>query len=478
MFPSTVAPRRLAKIGACVLVVFVLLTIALYTQPHLSSSVPTFFKSHRHDHDSVHVIIPSTSTNPGLCKLLISAAVLGYNATTLLNFGDYEWKDEFKQHITKITGTIDYVNSLPPEKQDDLILMLDAFDTWFQLPPEILIKRYHEIVAKAGRFHVDDFGAENIAAHHIRNTVIFGSDKENHPAKRESASYWAVPDAWLPQLVFGPNTDNSTSMYDRPRWLNSGSIMGPAREVRDVCMAALDCYRQRTNIRSDQFHYSQVFGTQSYARRLIKLEYDRARGRSVIEEEEFLKPKSKSGLSRQIPDIAEGMRTEFHIGVDSQSSLVQTGAYSGDYLTWVRNNDSSLYVRERSKHSNPHHHFSLPRELEGYGPIPEGEEGMDPALYRWERLPLATNTASKNIPVVLHVNGKKGYRELWWPRSWFYPFLEQLLQRARDNGLRDKGMHRDALAGAWTLANGTRGWVAWKNVCGEFEDVLVGRAKH
>ncbi|KAF5530868.1 hypothetical protein FNAPI_13452 [Fusarium napiforme] len=64
--------------------------------------------------------------------------------------GSKGWKGG--SHLAKITGTLGYLDSVskpdtPDEnrlEENDIVVLADSYDVWFQLPPEILLKRYHE----------------------------------------------------------------------------------------------------------------------------------------------------------------------------------------------------------------------------------------------------------------------------------------------------------------------------------------------
>jgi hypothetical protein len=427
----------------------------------------------------MHLLIPATSTNIHLCQLMTSAAILGYPAPVLVNWAMPEASDAYVQHLAKVQGVLDYLKSLPEEQQDDLVYMMDGFDAWFQLPADVLVKRYYDVVEKAARINEADFGAANVAQYNIKDTVLFGPDKLCWPIDDKRPACWAVPESWEAKHAFGPDTDHGIIEHNRARWLNSGTIMGPAHEMRDVFAATLDRIHANHTTDSDQFYFAEVFGDQSYERRLKKLDYDRSRMLNVTEDEELLLPPQ----DKYIPEFAEGERSEYFIGMDFESAIWQTVAFYDEYVTVIQHNESSRYVRETSKKINPHHHFALPEDLEGLTPLDDvlapgdsARADMPEALHSWSTVPLATNTISKLPPPVLHFTGKKGYREMWWPRQWFYPYQEQLLARLRANGVKTTGRQRDALAGAWSFTDGRMGWIEWENgLCSQFEATLQSR---
>ncbi|KAI0022418.1 hypothetical protein F4780DRAFT_734134 [Xylariomycetidae sp. FL0641] len=461
----------------------------------------------------LHLLVPATSTNYHLCQLLISAAILGYPAPVLINWGLPEDADEYVQHLAKVEGVLNYTNSLPPEQQDDLIFMLDGYDAWFQLPADVMVKRYYDVVAEAARRHVVDFGAEYVQAHGIRDTVLFGPDKLCWPVDPNRAACWAVPDAHLPERAFGPDTDHGIIEHHRARWLNSGTIMGPVREVRDVFAATLARIHDNFSTNSDQFYFAEVFAAQSYRRKLLKLQRDRELGLDVTQEEQETLPHLND--EREFPSVdlaheeeeggeVEKARYEYFIGLDVDSVMWQTVAFYEDYLTWVRHNVSTQYVLQDSRAINPHHHFVLPEDLVRGSPlaagVPQTAAGNDaeaeadannlpPELATWADLPLLTNTVTKTVPPVVHFTGKKAYRDMWWPKNWFFPYQKQLLARLRGRGLHQvpgdaqdpaapppttaSSQDRLAIAGGWTFYENKLGWVSWDTgLCARYETGL------
>jgi hypothetical protein len=464
--------RRPTKLAVIVFatVAFTCLLLRLYS--------PFSYKLY-HDPTRLHVAVFATSGNYHLCQLHLSAALMGYPALTYLNWQDKEDKDEMKQHLAKLEGAITYLDSLPDYQQDDLVFMLDGFDIWFQLPQEYILKRYHDVVAESHARHVALFGEEMVAKYNIRNTVLFGPDKSCAPAGGDHVSCWAIPESWMPAFSFGPDTDHGRATHNRARWLNSGTIMGPARELRDVFQRALEQEAHSHVTDSDQFYFSHVYGLQSYARRVLKMEYDRSRGCDVAAAEEFLHPKHIEPGKKSIPDLKKEARTEYFIGLDWSSDIFQTTGFYADYIAWIRHNESTPYITDQAqKKGNYHHHFSLPHDLVGKGPLTTQQAvAVDPegGLDSWHNLPLATNTASRSVPPVMHINGKKGYRHLWWPRNWFFPHIEKMLTTFRAAGVRDAGSERDSLAGAWTFLRGDTQWSAWDDLCGAHEERLMGK---
>jgi hypothetical protein len=272
-----------------------------------------------------HLLIPATSTNPDLCKLLLSAQILGYPTPVLINYGDHEEKDAYKQHLGKVEGLLNYLDQIVESDEqydEDLVLIIDGFDVWFQLRPDVLIKRYYEINAAADARAVERYGADLVQEHDIRQTVVFGPDKICWPVDFSRPACWAVPQGTFPETTFGPK---STKKDERDKnvaqWLNSGTIMGPAKDMREVFRATLQDIHERYHGDSDQYYFANIFGDQEFVRL--------SRVPGLVEEaknqsKHLLDWEDRSKGIRVEPLLINRTKTEYHIGIDYSSSMFQT----------------------------------------------------------------------------------------------------------------------------------------------------------
>jgi hypothetical protein len=84
----------------------------------------------------LHLLIPATSSNADLCKLMLSAQVLGYPTPILINYGGLEDPDDpYKSHLAKVQGFLTYLENLETstEYAEDLVTIVDGYDIWFQV---------------------------------------------------------------------------------------------------------------------------------------------------------------------------------------------------------------------------------------------------------------------------------------------------------------------------------------------------------
>jgi hypothetical protein len=128
----------------------------------------------------LHMLIPATSSNTDLCKLLLSAQILRYPTPQLINYGDAEdLEDPYKQHLAKVEGILEYLEKLhaSTEYSQDLVLIIDGYDIFMQLRPDVLIKRYYEVIEAADARTRARHGDTLFHKYDMRQTIIFGPDK-------------------------------------------------------------------------------------------------------------------------------------------------------------------------------------------------------------------------------------------------------------------------------------------------------------
>lgn len=147
---------------------------------------------------------------------------------------------------------------------------------------------------------------------------------------------WAVSNTNLDEYAFGPETSSPLQSRSQPRWLNSGTIMGPARDLKDLFEATLAEIDANHTTDSDQFYLAEIFGKQEFARLQQKSD--------LLEQYKAVRYGDELGdpslqFTRSDANTA-GLRTEYHIGIDYESKMFQTLAFWKQYLTWMRPSDS------------------------------------------------------------------------------------------------------------------------------------------
>ena len=200
--------------------------------------------------------------------------------------------DDGAHILSKITRFLEYLDQLPPERDNDLVLMTDAYDTWFQLRPDVMISRYHHLNKLANKRLRQRLGRGAMRAGGIRQTVIFGASK-TCSSQPHTLGCYPVPEPWTPADMFGGNTDTvmGTTQHSskRPRYLASGYMIGPVSDVKEILRKAQwrvdtspDFDRDLDNgSGSSDFLYhgddtaifAHIFGEQEYQREVLRRNY-------------------------------------------------------------------------------------------------------------------------------------------------------------------------------------------------------------
>jgi len=116
----------------------------------------------------------------------------------------------------KVFGVYEYLTNITDQNaESDLVVMMDALDIWLQLSPKTLIQRFEEL---------NTFG------------VVLGADKACWPNEWESPACQEVPASTLPNGTYGENgeLEESGMPHTRPRWANSGTIIGTVAAMRTL----------------------------------------------------------------------------------------------------------------------------------------------------------------------------------------------------------------------------------------------------
>ena len=380
------------------------------------------------------LVISATNSDPNLCKTIFSATALGYPSPVLIN-----WANEDHSHLIKITGVVEYLEAVTAEdankgdrlSDDDLILMVDGWDVWFQLPPDVLLQRYHEQLRQANaRLRQQWPGpAESMA---MEQTIIFSAQKRCWPLASEGFHLHCdeLPESVLPADVYGPDTDfqdldiNPGHTHNiRPRFLNSGSVIGPVGDLRRFYKRAKEMmdkkFAEGVQRRSDQGMSAEVLGEQEVLR-----QWRRERALSDILSDD-VKGHHDDGSS-----IAS--LYEYHLGLDYAQNLFIPTVFEeqdGDIITL--SNDSLIQSRSQALGISPPRLNGVPADMKDASNPLQKLTAQAQTPLDWADLPLYADFYTTAVPVMLHHNAHKdnlkSRRERWWDRTWYFPHLRELL---------------------------------------------------
>ena len=387
--------------------------------------------------------------------------------------------------------------------------MVDGRDTWFQLPPNIMIARFKTLLGQLNENLRSRYGTvtSDGTARHGRYTekILFGADKLCWQSgdTQHALGCSAIPESSLPDDSWGASTDkDSTGAQNRPRYLNSGTMIGRVGHVRELYDYAMTKAGERTGTRGDQYILSEIFGEQEYQRESARQEHPTPWFDWLSNNIGSFRPTNITGLHM---DTVPGRNYEFGIGVDYSSQLFFTMTHAHQDTEWIQYNDTAALANLQVRHGLPHPKsvvmpldlqrarspFSFPPDSIHHDTDQTGLdlELPDPTYNDWTNLPLAINVHSRKVSPVLHFNGEKSYLDTWWPRMWYHPYAKPLLQKAIENPPALLAKERSlfsriggdepesfwstvtAAGGAWT-DDGE--WLSWDSLCGAYEDEIFG----
>ncbi|KAM3432901.1 hypothetical protein MY4824_006290 [Beauveria thailandica] len=409
------------------------------------------------------VFMAADAPNLSLCKSVMSSVALGYPLPILLN-----WKGEFNRpewhlagsHIAKLESLHAAIEALLADPDDiahddDLAVLVDSYDVWFQLPPSVLIQRYHQINKDADRRIRDQWretwrDRDDFPIAPPKQNIVVTSAKDCHPGPESGShphyDHW--PQSPMPKFMYGPGTDKvSGPLFDsarkykrvRPRCINSGMIMGTMGALRAALVRSkekiAEAERTGRQLWSDQALLGEVIGDQElwreWARHLGATWDGDAAGHPL-----------SGGLHRDVASVAraalrEGKNFEFGIGLDYGFSTIPptcSAEEDGDFVA-LSDHKQVEAASERAGVVDGVRVRGVPTELLDTTP----NAARDAIKYRdplrdiaWGNVPLYTDFFFGTTPVGIHhnayVDNLKVWRiDNWWERMWFHPHLRRLV---------------------------------------------------
>ncbi|GAB1738894.1 hypothetical protein NU219Hw_g3672t2 [Hortaea werneckii] len=487
-----------------------------------------------HKPSQLHLVIPASKEDPNLCKVFLSAAVLGYPAPVVINWGqtfDDPNLVEGGSHLAKIKGVGEYVNSLDSSHDEDLVLMVDGYDIWLQLRPQTLIDRFFEINRKADARIQWELGKEAAEKNGVKQEIIFGCQKRCWPWKPSDPPCYAVPNSTLPEDIYGPGTDTLPDWLEdtqdvnlpgnpfgltRQRFLNSGGAMGTVRAFRKLLDQALKLAEVEGNFGSDQYIFSHIYGDQEVWREAVRRDSaNTAQGKlHRLQPWNGQRDPPKGFHSHFIPEhIAEVRQKaaatedgdyEFGIGVDHESQIVLNTVFAEEDTEWLTFSNTAQLVAAYSAHGvNPAYGAAelsgdIATSLPPYWTFTHESELEGWRNRKWDQVPLLTNVFTGIPPAIIHHNahrdGLKSRRESWWPLTHYHPRARTLLDAYiyapvtpvavsgyDEAGLREwwpyemwKGGGRNGLS---PLGSTDDGWIKFDDICRDHAEELFRDGK-
>lgn len=302
-------------------------------------------------------------------------------------------------------------------------MVVEAYDIWFQLPPQVLLSRYHAANRQANARLAHQWGADKPP---MKQTILVSSQQRCYPPSSSGYDQHcdAVPDSPERPDMYGANTDASPKKFHdmRPRWVNSGNVMGPVGDMKRFLRRAREKVDRGLasglELRSDQGIFGEVFGEQEVWRQW-------RRDWHALDMPSELLATMEEGTA-----LLQG-GFEFHVGLDYSQELFLPTIYKQDDGQFVHLNNESVIARySKDLGVSPVRLQGVPADMKKVrNPLADlvGSKGLD-----WGEMSLYADFFTTAVPVLLHHNawrdGLKERRITYWDRTWFFPYLRPLLE--------------------------------------------------
>lgn len=445
----------------------------------------------------LHVLVPTEGGHGGVCRTLTSAMIAGYPPPTLIGYKhDRQGASPFEHKVDRAVRVRDYLKNNRSVKEHDIVLIVDAEDTYFQLPPHVLVKRFQEILRntnkklrkKYGMTTVEGPNGQRETVQKYRQRVLFSADKECYPNLHFDPGCIAVPQSSLPPDVYGLKTDTAVP-HNRPRWLNPGAMIGQAADLRLIYDEILRTLQQHEHRHVEYRTLTQMFGRQEVLREL-----DRRHSVSAVKEwfYNLIGINEVGNLTHVNVHLETGHRYEFGMGLDYGSQLFFSQHQATNDIKPIRLNNitrSTFLMRENGVPRETR--FLLPKDVAAlHSPFnqtrfaneqttrpaydPELDALPDPRQWSWFNLPLMVNPHSFSMPVLMHLNGDTSHREYWWRSMWYFPAARALLRKYVRSSQGFDAAQSSLLGGQewWDMRGGRGGlwtddenWITISDVC-------------
>jgi hypothetical protein len=367
---------------------------------------------------------------------MLSAVAMGYPMPIVINWGitpeeAFPGRENVGSHQLKISGLLTFLDEMTHEStpeedrltDDDIIVMVDAFDIWFQTPPDVLIRRYHESNRRMNERLLKQWKGkpEDIP---FKQSIVISATKRCWPDDGPSGLYCDdLPDSDLPEDIYGPLTDKDSGDFwatlhnTRPKYINTGNVMGPVGDLRRYVRRVNEklertvALNDKFKFKSDQAFFGNILGEQEIYRKWVLSQDEKA----IADNLPFM-------LSRDL---------EYHVGLDYSQNLCLPTTNEEDDGEFVALGDKA-HIKQKSEELGvtPVRLTGVPEDI-AVSPNPLAILDSLSTTPGWDTLPLYADYFTISVPAMLHHNTNRGEGKArivsWWDRPWFFPYLRDLV---------------------------------------------------
>jgi len=427
--------------------------------------------------------------------------LLNYPPPTVVDL-NRPFKDNDQRERETLLGIKHYIENSKYVRDEDVILIVDGQNSWFQLPSDAIIRQYARVLEDANARLLKQYGVDKNGFQRYNQSIVFGAEKM---CEGDDMACRYAPKSILTANLYGSTEGGDTE--DRPaRYLNSKMVMGPAKDLKVLYQAALrNLDIHRTREQTVQSVLATMFGEQQLRRDAVVKEETKLPVVAGIKD--MLEGTKGSELK---VDLSSAPQYEFAMGLDYTHTLFQPleHAHEDELVALVHRNDTDIadHVHSTSLTKS----LDLPRALNESTPPfwrpdlssknnpspnekPAHIDNLDfkPDLDNlpvrttpWTNLRLVQNTYTGSVPAILLAVANPATANVTWKDMWYSPYKRALLRnyfRAPQSPL---GYHNSLVGGdrSWDMRGGRGGvwtateetWLAWgeaDGVCGSVNQI-------
>lgn len=377
----------------------------------------------------MHLLIVSDSPSASFCKTMLSAAILGYPTPIIVN-----WSRDLPEILeipnresipSMAEGVNEYIGKLDTSHDDDIMVVLDG-ESIMQLRASTLVERFFNVNKRANQRITKNWG-KAAARNGVRQDVLFGAQKECNGLSANDAACYGAPASPLPPKLYGDDTDveggDDDNRFDhfRPRFMDSGSIVGTVAGLRKVFRGAVALASGKDE-GEKKVSLQRVFGRQQSYREVL-------RRRAGLKANKGF---TKDYLTKFRETITNNPNAtyEFGIGLDYASEVSANAAFSHDDFGLVTFSDPNSLQEARKEHKIglTDAMKSIPSDISNTLP-PFWTFTVEPALPRWDswkQTPLITNLYTGITPAIVRPTNR-GNHGTEAARPWYQQHARTLL---------------------------------------------------
>ena len=388
----------------------------------------------------LRILIPTGDANYRFCRTTLSAAILGYPTPSAIDWGGESNDDKFGDlswEWGKTHGTLQYLQNIEESRRDDLVLIVDNEDSWFQLKPEVLIHRYRDIIKQADKRLRNSLDGDQEGVK--RPEIVFAARKKCYAHKKDHIGCYAAPEP--PKYVYLPTGEKVERFVseDRPRFLSSILMMGTVKSLLDLHQLAWERWNNNPTLYSSRDDlFASLFGEQEYQR-------EQLRKSSLSLFQRIFRPANKESFLDHAPPLhlmfAQNLTTaDYGITLDYTSLLGHIPSKTGDWVRFAE--PQSIYSAAASLNlpsAGPPSveiardiHISRPPlwSLAPYSSAYPFEYEDLPRDMPWRNMPLYTNLATSVTPALILNRNEMEEDQLQqqWKKMWFTPYMRKKMQ--------------------------------------------------